>query len=98
MRRNDRARPRGDSAFELAHIHAEGVIAIDEDRPCADLANGSDRGDERVRGGNDIIACPDAERLERQFDGVSTGVDADGVARADEVREPAFELLERLSE
>src|SRR6185437_9458408 len=80
------------------NIHAESVVAIDEDRRCPDFADCAYGSDERIRGRDDFIADADAQHFQRKLERIRSGVDADGVARADKIGEAAFELAQRLAE
>src|SRR3546814_2586978 len=79
------------------HIHAEAVVAVDEDRPCADLGNGADRRPEGIRRGDDLVAGPDPQRLQRYLQGIGAGADADGVAGRSEEHTSELQSLMRTS-
>ncbi len=98
MYRNDRLGPRRDLSLDLAHIHAESVVAIDKDRRRPDLGDRAHCGDEGVGCRNDFVAVTDIERPERQLDCIGSRIHADGVFRPDQVRESALKIDERLAQ
>src|SRR3546814_17013116 len=84
-------------AYDL-HIHAEAVVAVDEDRPCADLGNGADRRQAGIRRGDDLVAGPDPQRLQRYLQGIGAGADADGVAGTAGLGTHRLELTDHLAQ
>ena len=98
MDRNQRLGLLGDPGLDLAHVHAEVVGAVDKDRTRKQLADRADGRDEGVGGRDDLVARPDAQRLEAELDRVGARVHADGLARADHRGELLLELAHRLAE
>src|SRR6185295_894919 len=63
-----------------------------------DLADSADGGDKSVGRGDHLVAVADATGAQSELDRVGAGVDADRVLDADQLREAALELLQRLAE
>ena len=61
-------------------IHAEIVLAIDELRDCARIGDRSDRRNERIGGGDDLVARSDADGLQREAKRIGSRIDAECVA------------------
>ena len=78
MHRDDRFRARRNRRLDLADIHQEVIVAdVDEYRRGTKRANGRDRRHRRIGHGNDLVAGLDAQRRQRDVDGVSSAVHAD---------------------
>ena len=98
MHGNDRLGPGRDRIGELRHVHAEVVGAVDEHGPGANVGDGPDRGNERVRGGDDFVAGPNADRLEAEAQRIRSRVDAYGVATTHQLGEARLEFFDRFAQ
>ena len=63
MHGNDRLGARRDGRFQERDIHAKIVLAIDKFRHRAGIGNRTDRGNERIGGGDDLVAWSNTECL-----------------------------------
>ena len=95
---HDRLGARGDRLLELIDVHAERVVAVDEDGTRAHLGDRADCGVEGIGGGDDLVAGTDAERAQRNFESICAGADADGVLDAERLGEHLLEFGNRLAE
>src|SRR6266851_2996039 len=98
MDRQERLGALGDLLLDLAHIHAEIVRAIDEDRTGIIFADRPYGRDEGVGRRYDLVFRSDADGLERQLERVCPRIHADCVTRADHCGELLLELADRLAE
>jgi hypothetical protein len=98
MDRHDRLGSAGDRRFDLIDIHAETVVAIDEDRTGAGLVDGADGGDEGVGGGDHLVTRTETQCLQRDLDRVGAGPHADGMAGADHLGKHRLEFSDRLAQ
>jgi hypothetical protein len=89
---------RRDGGFDLAHVHAERIVAIDEHRPRADFVDGSHGSNERIGGGDHLIAVADVERPERQLERIGSRAATDRVSRADDIGKAPLELADGLAQ
>ena len=87
-----------DLRLDLAHIHAEIVRAVDEDRTGIGLTDRPHRRDEGVGRRDHLVSRSDTDGLERQLERIGSGIHADGVTRADHCGELLLELADRLAE
>jgi hypothetical protein len=95
---NHRLGPRRDRIGELRYVHAEVVGAIDEHGPGANVGDGPDGGNERVRGGDDLVAGLDACRLQAEAQRVRSRVDAYGMATTHQLGEARLEFFDRFAQ
>ena len=87
-----------DRGLDLVHIHAEGIVAVDQHRRRAGFRDRADGRDEGIGRGDDLVAMADAERLQRQLERIGAGADADGVTGADQFGKAPLELGNRLAQ
>jgi hypothetical protein len=69
-------------------------IDVDEHRPRADPRDGAGAREERVRGGDDLVAGADATRHQREQQRVGAGRHGDRVAHAEHRRHLALERID----
>ena len=92
MNRDDGAGSRRDGRFQLRRIERERArVNVHQHRRRAAQLDGRDRGDGRVRHGDDLVARPHAAGAQRQVKRLSAAAHADAKAHADIVRELALE-------
>ncbi|EGE59473.1 hypothetical protein RHECNPAF_2190075 [Rhizobium etli CNPAF512] len=86
-------------SLELSRIHRQRHrLDIDENRPCACIADRRYGRDEGKRHGNDFIAGADAGREKRQMQGAGPGVDCDRMFDVAIVREFLLEAGDLLAQ
>ena len=92
VNRHDRPRSRSDGGRERSRIDRIRLpVHVDQYRLRACRDNCENRGDERVGGGDDLVAGADAVASQRELDGREAGADADRVLGADERGELGLE-------
>ena len=83
MHRDDRLRPRRDLLFDPLDVDVVGLrIDVDEHDLRAGHLDRFGRGDEAVGDGDDLVARPDAERLQRDEQRIGAVRHADAVVDA----------------
>ena len=88
----------GDRGFKLVDIHAQAVVAIDENWLRAYFANGADRGPESIGAGYDLIARFRLQRLQRDFQRIGARAHADSVLDTQHRSEGVLEVRDNLAE
>src|SRR5262249_45916579 len=71
---------------------------VDELRHRAGIGNRADRRNERVGRGDDLVAWPNAESLQRQAEPLGPRTHSECELHADGIRKSRFELADRLAE
>ena len=82
----------GEEAPHALDVHVAVLIAVDEDRPGAHVADRVDRGDERHRGHDDLVVGLDAGQHERDVDGRGARIAGDDVLDAEVGRQHLLHL------
>ncbi len=78
----DRLRPCGHRLSRLLDVELPVLVAVDEDDSCTHADDRQDRGDERVRRSDHLVAGSDANRLVREREAGGPGGDAHAMVDA----------------
>ena len=85
MDRQDGARSRADGSIDVLGVQGQPRgIDVGEDGARADHENGQRGVGGRQRGGDDLVARPDAQPAQHECQGIGAGADADRMRRARE--------------
>jgi hypothetical protein len=98
MHGNDRLGARRDGRFQVRDIHTEIVLAIDELCHRTGIGNRSDRRNEGVGRGDDLVAWSNTECLQPKAERIRPGIHAERVVNTGGLRKPRFEFLDRFAE
>ena len=99
MHGHDRLRGRRDARLDLRRVEVViSEVDVGKDRRRAEAVDDAGRGEERVRGDDDLIAGTDAEDHEGDEQCVGAGRNADGVSAVAVGGEVALELIDALAE
>src|SRR6266851_3217049 len=98
MHRYDGPCPSRNGGLDFADVHAETIVAIDQHSAGPDLVYGANGSHKGVGRGNDLVARPNADRLEREFQRVGTGTHPDRMLRANEFCKTLLEVHNGLAE
>src|SRR4051794_17858211 len=92
MHRDNRFGSWGDCSSRLTHVNQSSLVAVDKDDVSAQAQRRRHGCEERVCRGDDLVAAPDAERLQPQLQSRSARGDPDTLSRAAILRENFLEL------